>query len=239
MYGGLLLAAMVGLKAYFGERLNTYNADGAGDANASMFYTGLLLPVFMLLFLGSLYSHFKADGSAPPLPYLPILNPIDIAHLAWFGLSYMLAKCLLSPLNSAPSSTANSSNVLLYAMAANAFLWINAVAARTVHQYVGIPFEYHALLNSAALQTVMSLLWTATAWVLMAAARRLVKRGLWMLGGALLALVVAKLFFHDLASVETIWKIVLFLGVGGALVVIGYVSPMPPSSKDAVDSLEK
>jgi uncharacterized membrane protein len=234
--GGLLLAAMAVIKGYFGDRINSEgtdtSVDAVLDANANMFRVGLLLPVFALLFLGSVYSHFNADGSAPPLPFLPILNPIDIVNILWFGLSFLMSKSLFGRLSveRAQGGDAGLGGGLFYAMIANVFFWLNAVAARFVHQYVGIPYEFNALFNSAALQTVMSLLWTATAWALMVAAGRLRKRSVWMLGGALLVLVVAKLFLHDLATIETIWRIVLFMGVGGLLLVIGYVSPIPPSS---------
>jgi uncharacterized membrane protein len=234
--GGLLLTAMAAMKGYFGDRINSEVADTPADAvldaNANMFRVGLLLPVFALLFLGSVYSHFNADGSAPPLPFLPLLNPIDIVNMLWFGLSFVLSKTLFGRISveGAQAGEAKLGGGLFYAMIANGFFWLNAVAARFVHQYVGIPYEFTALFNSAALQTVMSLLWTATAWALMVTAGRLRKRSVWMLGGALLVLVVAKLFLHDLATIETIWRIVLFMGVGGLLLVIGYVSPIPPSN---------
>ena len=52
---------------------------------------------------------------------------------------------------------------------------------------------------------------------------------LWMVGAGLLAAVVLKLFFVDLSKVGTLARIVSFLGVGGLMLVIGYVAPMPPA----------
>ena len=43
-----------------------------------------------------------------------------------------------------------------------------------------------------------------------------------------LAVVVGKLFLLDLANSGTVARIVSFLGVGGLLMIIGYVAPVPP-----------
>jgi hypothetical protein len=49
-----------------------------------------------------------------------------------------------------------------------------------------------------------------------------------MLGAALLAAVVAKLFLVDLSALSGLPRVVAFLGVGLLLLVIGFVSPLPP-----------
>ena len=53
-----------------------------------------------------------------------------------------------------------------------------------------------------------------------------------MIGAALLALVVLKLFTNDLGNSGTVARIVSFLGVGGLLLVIGYIAPVPPAQED-------
>ena len=45
----------------------------------------------------------------------------------------------------------------------------------------------------------------------------------------LLAAVVVKLFAIDLAALSGLTRVVAFLGVGAMLLVIGYVTPLPPS----------
>ena len=44
-----------------------------------------------------------------------------------------------------------------------------------------------------------------------------------------MALVVVKLFFVDLSNVGGIERIVSFMGVGVLMLIIGYVSPVPPA----------
>jgi uncharacterized membrane protein len=52
-----------------------------------------------------------------------------------------------------------------------------------------------------------------------------------MLGAALLAAVVAKLFLVDLSALSGLPRVVAFLGVGILLLVIGFLSPLPPAAK--------
>ena len=100
---------------------------------------------------------------------------------------------------------------------------------RSVHQWADVPYQLPALLASVVAQTSLSLLWSTTALVMMFAAVKRAHRGWWMCGAALLATVVAKLAFNDLAQSGTVARIVSFIGVGVLLLVIGYVAPVPPS----------
>ncbi len=70
----------------------------------------------------------------------------------------------------------------------------------------------------------------------MVAATKRRLRPLWMLGAALLAAVVAKLFLVDLSALSGLPRVVAFLGVGILLLVIGFLSPLPPAAQaDASD----
>jgi uncharacterized membrane protein len=53
-----------------------------------------------------------------------------------------------------------------------------------------------------------------------------------MLGAALLAAVVVKLFVADLGALSGLPRVVAFLGVGILLLVIGFLSPLPPAAQD-------
>jgi uncharacterized membrane protein len=50
----------------------------------------------------------------------------------------------------------------------------------------------------------------------------------WIVGAALMAVVVVKLFLVDLSNVGTIARIMSFLTVGALLLVTGYLAPLPP-----------
>ena len=90
-----------------------------------------------------------------------------------------------------------------------------------------------ALLDSRIAQAALSLLWTSTALVMMLAAGRRQARPLWMLGAALLGVVVLKLFVNDIGTSGT-ERVVSFIGVGVLLMVIGYVAPVPPRSTQSI-----
>jgi uncharacterized membrane protein len=58
-------------------------------------------------------------------------------------------------------------------------------------------------------------------------------RALWVAGAGLMAVVVAKLFLVDLSGVGTVERIVSFIGVGLLMLLIGYLSPVPPKEASA------
>jgi uncharacterized membrane protein len=54
-------------------------------------------------------------------------------------------------------------------------------------------------------------------------------RPAWISCATILSLVVIKLFFVDLAGTGTVARIVSFIGVGSLMLLMGYLSPLPPS----------
>jgi uncharacterized membrane protein len=166
------------------------------------------------LWVWTLVANIASDGSAAPLPYLPLLNPLDI------GIGIALAATLLWLRHVdrvAPWSLA---------MAAGAgFVWLNAILVRSFHHYAGVPYHFDAWLDSLAVQTGITLLWTAIALVTMWVASTRSARETWFAGAALLAAVVLKLVLVDLSGSLT--RIVSFIGVGVLMLVIAYVAPLP------------
>jgi uncharacterized membrane protein len=114
-----------------------------------------------------------------------------------------------------------------------AFFALNAAALRAVHAYAGVPWTVDALARSLIVQSVLSLLWAATAMTLMVLAHRRAWRAMWLVGATLLGAVVLKLFFVDLAGKGTIEQIVSFVGVGLLILLIGYLAPVPPTAAAA------
>jgi uncharacterized membrane protein len=58
-------------------------------------------------------------------------------------------------------------------------------------------------------------------------------RVLWIVGASLMAAVVAKLALVDLSNIGTVERIVSFIGVGVLMLVIGYLSPVPPKAAES------
>lgn len=99
---------------------------------------------------------------------------------------------------------------------------------RTAHHWGGVPFRLDALLDSMLVQAGLSLVWTLVALALMIGGHLRVRRELWLVGAALIAVVVAKLFFVELGNRGGLERIVSFIGVGVLLLVVGYFAPLPP-----------
>lgn len=78
--------------------------------------------------------------------------------------------------------------------------------------------------------------WTVLALAVMVFATRRASRALWFTGGALLGVTVVKLFLFDLSRVTGVERIVSFIGIGVLLLLIGYLSPLPPKPKTSADA---
>jgi uncharacterized membrane protein len=84
------------------------------------------------------------------------------------------------------------------------------------------------MLSSMLVQAALSIFWSALALCAMVAASRMRVRALWITGAALMGVVVLKLFAIDLSNIGGIERIVSFIVVGVLMLVIGYLSPVPP-----------
>jgi uncharacterized membrane protein len=82
-----------------------------------------------------------------------------------------------------------------------------------------------------------TLLWGITAFILMVIAHKRLQRKLWIMGAALMGLVVAKIFLLDLAQHGSVERIVSFIGAGLMLLVMGYFAPLPPVKTNATEEV--
>ena len=174
------------------------------------------------LVLWTLIANVASDGTARPLPALPLLNPLDI------GIGIALAAVWVWTRSEAPAPhLAERHRFVNAALAVAGFVWLNAILVRAFHHHVGVPYRFDAWTASLAVQTGITLLWTATALVLMWFSAHRAARVVWMVGAALLAAVVLKLLLVDLSGSGTVARIISFIGVGALMLVIGYVAPLP------------
>ena len=63
---------------------------------------------------------------------------------------------------------------------------------------------------------------------MMVLAHRRVQRPLWLVGAALLGVVVVKLLLIDLSNAGGAERIIAFIAVGVLMLVVGYFAPLPP-----------
>lgn len=174
------------------------------------------------LLLWTLLANFGSNGAALPLPYVPLLNPLDIGVAA-----ALLAVLMWLQSEPARATWAAQPGVPIALVGGAAFVWLNAMLVRGFHHFADVPFRFDAWTQSMAVQTGLTLLWTTTALVLMWLAARRALRLPWLTGAVLLAAVVAKLALVDLSGTGSVTRIVSFIGVGVLMLVIGYVAPLP------------
>ena len=219
---GLILALTALVLLYIGKKVtwpigrypNTYYIVG-------------LAPVMLILVLWQFASNTEA-GTPVFFNYLPVINPLDITQAIVLGvLVYWLS--FISKLEGSPIKI--PAKVLAVIAGAMSFMWINIVIARTVHAFASVTYTQKAIMGSGIFQMSTSIVWSVLAIILMVAALKKSSRMFWFAGAGLLALVVLKLFFIDLAESGSISRIVSFLVVGGLMLLVGYFSPLPPKKE--------
>jgi uncharacterized membrane protein len=196
----------------------------AQHRDAYLFLVGVGIALY--LYAWSVFTNLGATGDVAPLPYYPLLNPLDLTQ-AIVLLILLRYWRFLHAVRSAGFLRIDR-RVPIPALAALTFLWLNAALLRTLHQWFQVPYGLDALLDSTLVQTSLSIFWALLAFALMLVAARRRQRTVWVVGASLLGVVIAKLFLVDLSRVGSIERIVSFVGVGLVMLLIGYVSPLPP-----------
>ncbi|WP_142125908.1 DUF2339 domain-containing protein [Pseudoxanthomonas sp. 3HH-4] len=178
--------------------------------------TPLLGVLFTALGLWWLVSLFLA-GHARPLPWLPVLNPLELAQLATLVL---LLRWWMPDTRVLPPARI----VLLSSLA---FVWITSVVLHAVHHWGGVPWN-DSLLSGSLAQTSLTITWSVLGvlgWVI---GSRRGQRMLWLGGAVLMGVVLAKLVFVDRQHLGNLLGIGSFIGYGLLCTVVGYLAPAPP-----------
>jgi uncharacterized membrane protein len=165
--------------------------------------------------------NFASDGGMAPLPYVPVLNPLDLTtgFAALLAIAYWRA--------AAPHAREKWAGRMQLVGAGGAWLWLNLVLLRSVSHYLHVPYTFDALMASTSTQAMLSLVWSGTALVLMRHAAVRIRPRQWGVGAALLLAVLVKLFLLDLQDRNDFATIMAFIGVGVLTLAIGYAAPLP------------
>jgi uncharacterized membrane protein len=86
-------------------------------------------------------------------------------------------------------------------------------------------------MTSSLVQASITIFWAVLALSMMVWASRIKQRKLWMVGVALMGVVVVKLLLVDLVGLSGILRILAFIGVGILMLMLGYIAPLPPETK--------
>ncbi|WP_130907172.1 DUF2339 domain-containing protein [Pseudomonas sp. Sample_16] len=190
-----------------------------------------------LLMLGWFWlANAVSDGMAEPLPYVPLINPLELGLLfALFGV-YVWSRNALTQLQFNKDYVARATQLIA---GVSLFVFFTALVMRAAHHWGGVPFQLDALLESMRVQAGLSIIWTMIALSLMIGGHLRHRREVWLIGAALIGVVVAKLFFVELSNRGGLARIVSFIGVGVLLLVVGYFAPLPPKRAEAAEDAEK
>jgi uncharacterized membrane protein len=221
----LVPGALVATFAAYGARLGW-----PVSAHRHAYLYGGALPLVLFLLGWVVFANFASDGNPAPLPYVPLLNPLDLAQagaLLAVATWYVHLRRLALPDTALPSEAA-----ALRMLGIVLFIALNGVLLRTLHHYADVPFRLDTMLRSVLVQAAFSLFWSLLALGAMVVATRRGLRVLWAIGAALLGVVIAKLFLIDLSNSGTAGRWISFIGVGLLVIVIGYFAPVPPKQEE-------
>ncbi len=184
------------------------------------------LPLILVAGFWSLFANYVHAGGGTGLPYIPLINPFDLAQIFVLFSLYSHSDFVQKHL---------PSELLRALLALLGFVWISALAARIAHHWGGVPFDPDALYHSALLQGMLTLLWSALAIGLMIRATRQRSRQGWFVGFGLLAVVGVKLLAVDLSNSGTgMWSVSL-IGVAVLVLAASYFAPVPPKAPEMAE----
>lgn len=158
-------------------------------------------------------------GDNVPLPFIPILNPVELIQL---GILACAARWLTDP--AAPGELAQRRIGLL---AVAGFAFVTVATLRATHHLGGVAWDAQ-LWESNLAQTSLTMVWSVLGvlgWVI---GSRRGQRVLWLAGAVLMGVVLAKLLLVDRTHLGNLFGIVSFIAYGLLCTVIGYFAPAPP-----------
>jgi uncharacterized membrane protein len=123
------------------------------------------VPLVVSLISWFMIMSLHSSGNAAPLPYVPLINPLDIT-LGAVLLLFFIWHC---GVNKHLSKLQSIMPVLLSIMG---FALLNGVLLRTLHHWVGTPFEWASIFTNSTVQMSFTFLWGITAFALMLLAHK-------------------------------------------------------------------
>jgi uncharacterized membrane protein len=162
------------------------------------------------------------EGQPAPLPYLPLLNPLELAQfgfllllLAWYRRAALEGHALLD------------AEFRARALAVAGVILLTAITLRSAHFLGGVAWNV-ALWDSPLAQAALSISWTVAGIAAMLLGKYRGSRAVWIGGGALMGVVILKLLLIDRQHLHDLPAIIGMLSVGVLLIGVGYFAPVPP-----------
>ncbi|MCE7989916.1 MAG: DUF2339 domain-containing protein [Caldilinea sp. CFX5] len=183
-------------------------------------------PIALFLLLATLWVNQTNSGAGTPLPFVPLLNPLDLLLAAVIWTLWQWSRQLRHWLSAAQFAVVDV--VSQWGIWLLSFAVVNMALARAIHHLNNVPFTFTALYASAIVQTTYALVWSVLALTLMYIAHHRHWRHVWLIGATLLGITIIKLFLVDLAQTGSLARIISFIGVGLLTITVAYFWPAPP-----------
>ncbi len=189
--------------------------------------TPLLYSVLLVLGLYGFAGLFMA-GDAAPMPYLPLLNPLELLLLV-----IMLLGAVWLGSAEAPPTWRQRRGIALGAIG---MAFITSSTLRAVHQLGDVPWNEQALFDSSLVQMALTLVWSVFGLLAWVWGSRRGQRLVWLAGAVAMGIVLAKLLLIDRGHLGNLFGISSFIAYGLLCTVIGYLAPAPPRQPLVVES---
>lgn len=150
--------------------------------------------------------------------FISRLEPFGAEGLSLFNLTALVDATFIAALLVIGKRTPEKNIALAYVFAAHLVI-------------LGLIYREFVELENG--QGYVSAIWGTYSIALLVAGFRAKNNMLRKVGMATLLSVIAKLFVVDLANLETIWRILLFIGLGGILLLVSYYLQSLWAGKDS------
>ncbi|HZX81674.1 MAG TPA: DUF2339 domain-containing protein [Lysobacter sp.] len=180
-------------------------------------WRGNLRAVAALALAGFFVVGLGSEGRMSPLPYVPLLDPVELVQIA----SLLLA---LRAGRDSPS--------LRLPLAGAGFVLATSVVLRATHHWGGVPWSA-AMFSTGLVQTSLTVLWSVIGMAAWVAGSRGQRRALWTIGAVLMGVVLAKLVLVDRQYLGNLLGIGSFIAFGLLCTAVGYFAPVPPRGQEA------
>lgn len=164
------------------------------------------------------------EGEPAPLPYLPVLNPLELAQIAWLvllALWYRQAQ--------GEGRVFFDAELRARVLAVAGLVLLTTITLRCVHFAGSVAWDA-GMASSPLAQSALSIVWTLAGIAAMLVGKQRGSRAVWFGGAALMALVLVKLMLVDRNHLNDLSAILGVLVVGVLLVAVGYFAPVPPKT---------
>jgi uncharacterized membrane protein len=186
-------------------------------------WRGRVLALWQALLAVAAVLLLLSPGDAMPLPWIPLLNPVELALVAVLALF-----AEWSSTTAAQSVREQRTRLLTIAV----FLLVTSATLRAVHQLAQVPWDA-GMFSIALTQASLSLVWSVLGVAGWIAGSRRRQRELWRASALLMGVVLAKLVLIDRLHLGNLPGIASFIGYGLLCTVVGYLAPAPPRHSEA------